>query len=108
MTTIPAQRVGTVRYLLADLATAAFGPDHPGADEHWLDQLRTAAAVSWPDRTPTAVIPAIRRPAAALAAVAYRLVDVPYLGVLPIGPLEPARIANHLAAVNGVNTREAL
>ncbi|WP_327029739.1 hypothetical protein OG989_04235 [Micromonospora sp. NBC_01740] len=93
---------------LRTLTTAVFGPDHPGADDTWPDQLRTTGTQPGrhrTDDTPTAVMPAIRRrPAAALTAHPHWPVIDPDLGPLVPGPLEPAVIADHLAAVNGVNT----
>ncbi|MEU4640864.1 hypothetical protein [Micromonospora sp. NPDC023814] len=105
MTTTP-HRISPVRWILADLATTVFGPDHPGADDTWLADLRTTT--SRPDLTTTAHIPTIRQAAAAIADVPYRPVVDEHLGLLHIGPQEPAHIHDQLAAVNGINTGGAL
>ncbi|MGN9802031.1 hypothetical protein [Micromonospora sp. L32] len=97
MTTLSPHRIGFLQYVRAELATALDIPTHPGADDHWhpLTDLRQPA-VSRPTDVPTAVIPAIRPPIAAIADVAYELVDDPHLGVLPIGPQVPAHIHDEL------------
>ncbi|MEU4772935.1 hypothetical protein [Micromonospora sp. NPDC023644] len=100
MTAPAPMRITTVQYLRAAAATRLGLDTHPGADDNWspLAALRDEPATSRPDLTATALITPIRRPAAALAAVAYRPVVDEHLGVLIVGPLEPARIADHLAA----------
>lgn len=97
MTTLSPHRIGFLQYVRAELATALDIPTHPGANDDWhpLDDL-AEPAISRPTDVPTAVIPAIRPPIAAIADVAYQLVDVPHLGVLPIGPLAPAYIHDEL------------
>lgn len=99
MTTLSPHRITTIQWLRAELATAlGIEPEHEGADTlNWEHELRAMRlgdppAVSRPTDVPTAVIPAIRQPTAAIADVAYELVDDPHLGVLPIGPLVPAYI----------------
>lgn len=82
--TATAQRVGTLRYLAADWRNSLFGPDHPGATDTWIHTLRTT-----PDQdTPAAI---------ALTNVPYREIRDPHLGVLHVGPQEPARIHDQLA-----------
>lgn len=96
-TTMPApRRITTWRYLVADLATAVFGPDHPGATSEWFQELReggttTRDAVSRPTDTPTAMIPPVRRPVAAIAATPHMEAVCPLDACpLDLGPLEPA------------------
>ncbi|MFE9192031.1 hypothetical protein ACFYL6_20740 [Micromonospora sp. NPDC007208] len=91
-------RITTLQYLRASIAqTLGLEPDHHGADPDWAQQLRDMRTAD-----DHAVIQRARgratvpQPRVALAAVPYRLVDVPHLGELPIGPLEPAHIHNQL------------
>ncbi|MEU4367527.1 hypothetical protein [Micromonospora chersina] len=96
MTTMRAQRVGTVRYLLADITTSLFGPEHRGADTGWITALREAgpasrAAIPHPAKPPA------RRPIAALTAEPHREIDDPHLGVLHVAGQVPAHLHNALA-----------
>ncbi|MCX5119240.1 hypothetical protein OG992_18805 [Micromonospora sp. NBC_00362] len=91
----------TWRQRLTQWRDRTFGPDPAGADDAWLNQMRAAtsqldddtrAGRHYADNIATTLL---ARPIA-IAAVPYRLVDVPHLGELPIGPLEPAHIHNQL------------
>lgn len=91
----------TWRQRLTHWRDQMFGPDPVGVDDTWLTQMREAAS-QLDDNTSTGRhyadnIPTTRlRQPAAIAAVPYRLVTVPHLGELPIGPLEPAHIHNQM------------
>jgi hypothetical protein len=102
MTTAAPHRISPLRWLAAEAATWAFGPDHHGVDEQWLADLRNAVTTSQPGVTDTAVIPAVRA-AAAIAAQPHREVHDEHLGVLYVAGREPPRLYHALASVNTVN-----
>ncbi|MEU7590709.1 hypothetical protein AB0A95_31010 [Micromonospora sp. NPDC049230] len=85
-------RAHPIRTALADRFNP--GAEHEGATPEWADLLRASLLTTASPAEVTAEIPPVRRPALALAAVPYQLVDVPHLGVLPIGPQQPAYIAD--------------
>ena len=110
-TTLPApRRIGTLQYLAADLAVRlGFEPDHIGADwPHWEAEIRamrcdrtTGRHHSRASDTPTALIPTIRRPIAALTAQPH------YEAVDDLGPWNPSQhplMPAYLAGETAVNT----
>ncbi|MEV0726041.1 hypothetical protein AB0I37_25085 [Micromonospora purpureochromogenes] len=105
MTTIdrPAHRISLWHIAWTTIADRlGLEPDHKGADwPNWEAELRAmrcddTGGRHHADNIPTAVIPAVRRPIAALTATGHYAVYDEHLGGLNPGPLEPARIHDEL------------
>lgn len=98
-------RISGLRYLTAAIAARLDLPtDHLGADwPNWEQEIRAMRlarpAVSRPTDVPTAVIPPVRRPIAAITAQPHGTV-VDQLGAWQphLHPLQPAVLADTLAA----------
>ncbi|HEY9370491.1 hypothetical protein [Streptomyces sp.] len=99
-TTMP-RRITTLQWVRASLAVRlGLEPEHEGATPEWAAQLRDALtdrpAISRAVEVPTAFIPPVRRPIAALTATPHFPFVDEHLGPLNLGPLEPAHIHDQL------------